>query len=73
MEGTTVAGLGKIPDAKGERYVFHQLTKGQSATEALSEKLPEIIAGIHFPKTMYWTGKGGSAISSGPSDGSLRY
>lgn len=58
-QGTTVDQLAKACDAKGERYVFHQLTKGQSATEALSEKLPEMISGIHFPKTMYWTGKNG--------------
>src|SRR6185437_10132158 len=57
--GTEVGRLGKMQDAKGERYVFHQLTKGQSLPEALSEKLPEIIGGIHFPKSMYWTGKGG--------------
>ncbi len=58
-QGTAVAELGKIQDAKGERYVFHQLTQGQSAMEALSKKLPEIISSIHFPKTMYWTGKSG--------------
>ncbi|HEY7302517.1 MAG TPA: glycine--tRNA ligase subunit beta [Bryobacteraceae bacterium] len=57
--GTEVNRLGTMPDAKGERYVFHQLTKGQSLAAALSEKLPEIIVGIHFPKSMYWTGKGG--------------
>ncbi len=56
---TSVAELAKISDAKGERYVVHQLVKGQRAVEALSEKLPQIIASIHFPKTMYWTGKGG--------------
>lgn len=58
-QGTTVNQLGKACDAKGERYVFHQLTKGQSVTEALSEKLPEVITSIHFPKTMQWTGKNG--------------
>ncbi|MGI8959750.1 MAG: glycine--tRNA ligase subunit beta [Bryobacteraceae bacterium] len=57
--GATVEALGKMQDAKGERFVFHQLTTGQLATEALGEKLPDLIAGIHFPKTMYWTGKGG--------------
>ena len=39
-----------MQDAKGERFVFHQLTKGQLATEALAEKLPEVITNIHFPK-----------------------
>lgn len=58
-QGTTVEALGKMPDAKGERFVFHQLTTGQLVVQALSEKLPDIIASIHFPKMMYWTGKGG--------------
>jgi glycyl-tRNA synthetase beta chain len=58
-QGATVDKLAKTCDAKGERYVFHQLTKGQRAAEALAQKLPEVIAGIHFPKTMYWTGKDG--------------
>src|SRR5204862_224236 len=37
----------------------HQLTTGRLALQALSETLPEIITSIHFPKMMYWTGKGG--------------
>jgi glycyl-tRNA synthetase beta chain len=58
-QGGSISDLAKVQEAKGERYVFHQLTKGQLATDALAEKLPEIIADIYFPKTMYWTGKGG--------------
>ena len=58
-QGVPVEELAKTSDAKGERYVFHQLTKGQPLAEALEEKLPEIVRTIHFPKTMYWTGKGG--------------
>ncbi len=58
-QGTTVDQLAKVSDAKGERFVFHQLTKGQAAADLLAEKLAEVIAGIHFPKTMYWTGKDG--------------
>ncbi len=58
-QGTTVDRLAKLCDDKGERFVFHQLTRGLAAAVALAEKLPEIIAGIHFPKTMYWTGKDG--------------
>ena len=56
---TSVEQLAKTQDAKGERYIFHQLVKGQTAKEALAAKLPEVIAGISWPKTMYWTGKGG--------------
>jgi glycyl-tRNA synthetase beta chain len=58
-QGTSVEVLGKIQDTKGERFVFHQLTAGQLAVHALSGNLPEIISRIHFPKMMYWTGKGG--------------
>ena len=58
-QGTTVAQLAKIQDAKGERYVFHQLVNGQALSTALSEQLPGIIKDLHFPKSMYWTGKGG--------------
>jgi len=58
-QNTTIDKLAKITEAKGERYVSHQLVKGQSAAHALAEKLPDIIKNITFPKTMYWTGKGG--------------
>ncbi|HTU45675.1 MAG TPA: glycine--tRNA ligase subunit beta [Bryobacteraceae bacterium] len=58
-QGLSVEQLKKTADAKGERYVFAQLTKGRPAVEALAEKLPEVIAGIHFPKSMYWTAKNG--------------
>lgn len=57
--GTTVDQLAKTSDAKGERYVVHQLIKGQVAADALREHLPGIVSGIAFPKSMYWTGKGG--------------
>jgi len=58
-QNTSIDKLTKSQDAKGERYIFAQLVKGQVAVQALSEKLPEIVTSIRFPKTMYWTGKGG--------------
>ncbi len=58
--GTTVDQLAKMTDAKGERYIFTQLVKGQSAAEALAAKLPELITSITWPKTMFWTHKGGA-------------
>jgi glycyl-tRNA synthetase beta chain len=58
-QGTTLEALDRIQDAKGERFVFHYHAMGQLLLQALREKLPEIITGIHFPKMMYWTGKGG--------------
>ena len=57
--GTTLDQLAVTQDAKGERYVFHQLRKGQSAGEALADKLPALIAGIQFPKSMSWPGSEG--------------
>jgi glycyl-tRNA synthetase beta chain len=57
---TAVDQLAKITDAKGDRYIFHQLVKGQTAIESLAAKLPELIGSITWPKTMYWTHRGGA-------------
>jgi len=56
---TSVGELATTQDAKGDRYIFHQKVKGQTAKEALAAKLPEVVASIPWPKSMYWTGKGG--------------
>jgi glycyl-tRNA synthetase beta chain len=58
--GTTVEQLAKTTDAKGERYIFAHLVKGQSASEALAAKLPELITSITWPKTMFWTSRTGA-------------
>ncbi len=44
---------------KGEYYSFLKKISGRHTKEILAEALPGIILGIYFPKTMYWTGKGG--------------
>ena len=44
---------------KGEYYSFLKKIAGRRTREVLAESLPGIILGIYFPKTMYWTGKGG--------------
>ncbi|HEY7210605.1 MAG TPA: glycine--tRNA ligase subunit beta, partial [Bryobacteraceae bacterium] len=56
---TPLEQLQKTEDAKGERYVFHQLTEGQSVRAALEGKLAGVIASIQFPKTMSWPGSAG--------------
>lgn len=56
---TTVEALRKEADAKGERYFFSTLKKGESAAELLTRILPELITGLLWPKSMYWTGKDG--------------
>jgi len=45
--------------AKGEYYSHKKRVPGRPVKEILAESLPGVILGIYFPKTMYWTGKGG--------------
>ena len=44
---------------KGEYYGFIKKVPGRLTKDILAEALPGIILRIYFPKTMYWTGKGG--------------
>ncbi len=44
---------------KGEYYSFVKKVKGRGTKEMLAEALPGLILKIYFPKSMYWTGKGG--------------
>ncbi|HWC97538.1 MAG TPA: glycine--tRNA ligase subunit beta [Candidatus Sulfopaludibacter sp.] len=40
-------------------YVATKKVVGRKIKDILAESLPSIILAIYFPKTMYWTGKGG--------------
>ncbi|HTS63528.1 MAG TPA: glycine--tRNA ligase subunit beta [Candidatus Acidoferrales bacterium] len=58
--------LGVLPEdlvleatAKGEYYSYKKKVPGRAVKLILAEALPGVILGIYFPKTMYWTGKGG--------------
>ncbi|MGB9609390.1 MAG: glycine--tRNA ligase subunit beta [Bryobacteraceae bacterium] len=44
---------------KGEYFALRKKTEGRPVREILAEILPELIRRIPWPKTMYWTGKGG--------------
>jgi len=44
---------------KGDYYTFVRTVTGRTTREILAEALGGIILQISFPKTMYWTGKGG--------------
>ena len=44
---------------KGEYYTFLKKVPGRRTMDILAEALPGLILQIYFPKTMYWTGKGG--------------
>jgi glycyl-tRNA synthetase beta chain len=44
---------------KGEYYTFTRKAPGRQIKDILAEALPGIVLQIYFPKTMYWTVKGG--------------
>ena len=44
---------------KGEYYALVKKVEGRRTKDILAEALPGTILQIHFPKTMYWTGKTG--------------
>jgi glycyl-tRNA synthetase beta chain len=52
--------LGTETTAKGEYYCFTKKITGRPIKDILADALPRLILEIYFPKTMYWTGKGGA-------------
>src|SRR5438105_1323298 len=44
---------------KGDYIAYRMVIPGRETHDILAEALPDIILGIHFPKTMYWTAKTG--------------
>jgi glycyl-tRNA synthetase beta chain len=57
--GVEVAQLERLETPKGEYLAHRKKTAGRSTRDILAGALPELILKIYFPKTMYWTGKGG--------------
>ena len=57
--GITVDQLDKLQTPKGEYFSYNKQVPGRATIDILSEALPNLITKIYFPKTMYWTGKGG--------------
>ena len=58
-QNVAVETLEKVETPKGVYYGVRKQIAGKPTAELLGPALPEIIAKIYFPKTMYWTGKGG--------------
>lgn len=58
-QGARVEDLFLETSPKGQYYAFRKQIAGREAGAILAENLPQIIGQIHFPKTMYWTGRGG--------------
>ena len=57
--GVAVTDLVVRETPRGEYVACRRVTPGRPTRDILAEALPDLILGIHFPKTMYWTGKGG--------------
>ncbi len=57
--GVDVSALFIEKTSKGEYVAVRKKLAGVDAKAILAEQLPQIILKIYFPKTMYWTGKGG--------------
>src|SRR5689334_3946535 len=53
--GLPLESLQRINTPKGEYLAANVTRKGRSAAQILGEALPKEIAGIYWPKTMYWS------------------
>ncbi|HYA17711.1 MAG TPA: glycine--tRNA ligase subunit beta [Bryobacteraceae bacterium] len=58
-QGVAPDQLEVLNDGKAEKFSYLRKVPGRPATEILAEALPQLILKTPFPKTMYWTGKGG--------------
>jgi len=45
---------------RGEYWTLSRKVSGRATLDVLASALPQIVGKIYFPKTMYWTGKGGA-------------
>jgi glycyl-tRNA synthetase beta chain len=52
--GIDVAQLEKVTNPKGEYLAATVTRKGRHAAEILAEAVPKEVAGIYWPKSMYW-------------------
>ena len=50
----------RSPTAKRKNTAIVRKTAGRATVEILAEALPQLVLKTPFPKTMYWTGKGGA-------------
>jgi len=55
--GIAVEKLEKVNTPKGEYLAAKVINRGRSAGEVLADALPKEIAGLYWPKNMYWRSK----------------
>ena len=58
-QGVTLDALETLTTDKGEYFAYRKKMVGRTTSVILAEALPDLILKLYFPKTMYWTGKGG--------------
>ena len=58
-QGVTLDALETLTTDKGEYFAYRKKMIGRATSVILAEALPNLILKLYFPKTMYWTGKGG--------------
>jgi len=58
-QGISAGQLEVRQTPRGEYYTYLKKVAGRLTRDILAGALPDIILKIYFPKTMYWTGKGG--------------
>ena len=58
-QGVTLDALETLTTDKGEYFAYRKKMVGRATGVILAEALPNLILKLYFPKTMYWTGKGG--------------
>jgi glycyl-tRNA synthetase beta chain len=57
-QGATENDICGVANDPSRLYCQHVIP-GRITLDILAERLPDVILKIHFPKSMYWTGKGG--------------
>jgi glycyl-tRNA synthetase beta chain len=57
--GVAVEKLQVITTPKGEYVGYKKTVKGRPTIDLLAELIPQAVAKIYFPRTMYWDGKAG--------------
>jgi glycyl-tRNA synthetase beta chain len=57
--GVEVGQLETLQTPRGEYVAYKKKIAGRSTRDILASALPDLILKIQWPKTMYWTGKGG--------------
>ena len=58
-QGVDIQALEVLSDGKADKFSYIRRIAGRAASVILAEAVPSLVLKTPFPKTMYWTGKGG--------------